>query len=62
MLDDDDRVTLIDETAEDAHHPRKIAGVHPHARFVEDEDRIREASAEAGRQVDALDFAAGESA
>ena len=62
MLDHHHRIALVDETAKDADHAREIAGVHAHARFVEDEDRVREAGAEARRQVDALDFAAGERA
>ena len=36
--------------------------MHAHARFIENEHRIREAGTEAGRQVDALDFAARERA
>ena len=62
VLDDHHRVALVDETAKDTDHAREVAGVHAHARFVEDEDRVREAGAEAGRQVDALDFAARERA
>ena len=62
VFDHHHRVALFDEAAEDAHHPRQVAGVHADARLVEDEDRIRQAGAEAGGQVDALDFAAGERA
>ena len=62
VFDDHHRVALCDKTTEDADHPRKIAGVHADARFVEDEDRVCEAGAEAGRQIDALDFAAGKRA
>ena len=62
VLDDHHRVALVDETAEDADHARKIAGVHADARLVEHEDRVCETGAEAGGQVDALDFAAGERA
>ena len=62
VLDDHDRVALVDEAAEDADHAREVAGVHADARFVQDEDRVREAGAEAGGQVDALHFAAGQRA
>ena len=62
VLDDHHRVALVDEAAEDTDHARKIAGVHADARLVEDEDRVCEAGAEAGGQVDALDFAARERA
>ena len=36
--------------------------MHAHARFIENEHRICEAGTEAGRQVDALDFASRERA
>ena len=62
VFDHHDRVALFDEAVEDAHHPGEVAGVHADARFVEDEDRVRQAGAEAGSQVDALDFPAGERA
>ena len=62
VFDHHHRVALFDQAAEDAHHAGQVAGVHADARFVEDEDRVREAGAEAGGQVDALDFAAGKRA
>ena len=62
VFDHHHRVPLVDEAAQDPDHAGQVAGVHADARFVEDEDRVREAGAEAGGQVDALDFAAGERA
>ena len=62
VFDHHDRIPLVDEAAEDPDHAGQVAGVHADARFVEDEDRVRQAGAEAGSQVDALDFPAGERA
>jgi len=62
VFDDHHRVALVDEAAEDRHHAGEVAGVHADARLVEDEDRVRQAGAEARGQVDALDLAAGERA
>ena len=62
VFDHDHGVPLFDEAPEDADHAREVARVHADAGFIEHEDGIGEAGAEAGSQVDALHFAAGERA
>ena len=60
MLDDEEGVALVAEAAEDFDESRGVARVEAHAGFVEDEEGIDERGAEAGGEVDALDFASGE--
>ena len=62
MLDDEEGVALVAEAAEDFDEARGVARVKAHAGFVEDEEGVDERGAEAGGEVDALDFAAGERA
>ena len=62
VLDDEEGVALVAEAAEDFDEARGVAGVKAHAGFVEDEEGVDERGAEAGGEVDALDFAAGERA
>ena len=62
VLDDDDGVAGVGECADDADETVNVARVETDAGFVEDEERVDERGAEAGGEVDAFDFAAGERA
>ncbi len=62
VLDHQQRVPGVAQPVQDADHPPDVAGVEPHARLVEDEEGVHERGAQRGRQVDALDLAAGERA
>ena len=58
VLDDDDGVPAVDEPAQNRGHFSEVARVQPDAGFVEDEKRVGERGAEAGREVHALRFPA----
>jgi len=60
VLDHDDGVAGITEFLEDADQAVGVAGVQADARFVENEERVDQARAEAGSEIDAFGFAAGE--
>ncbi|HLP00958.1 MAG TPA: hypothetical protein VK163_02950 [Opitutaceae bacterium] len=62
VLDDDDGVTGICQRPDDADEPIDVARVKADRGFVEHEERVDERGAEAGGEVDAFDFAAGERA
>lgn len=62
VLDDDDGVAGVAEVFQDADEPRRVARMQADARFVEDEEGVDEAGAEAGGEVDAAGLAAGERA
>ena len=62
MFDDDDGVSGVGERADDADQAIDVARVKADAGFVEDEERVDERRAEAGSEVNAFDFAAGERA
>src|SRR5690606_9346516 len=62
VLDDDHGVTGVGEGADDTDQAVDVAGVKADAGFVEDEERVDERSAEAGREIDALDLTAGKRA
>jgi hypothetical protein len=62
VLDDDHGVAGVGERADDADEPVDVARMQADARLVEDEERVDERRAEAGGEVDALHFAAGERA
>jgi hypothetical protein len=61
MFDDDHGIPSIAELLKDADQPGRVARMQSNARFVEDEQRVDQPRAEAGRQVDPLCFAAGKS-
>ncbi len=58
MFDGDDRVAGVGQRSNDGDEPVDIARVQADAWLVEHEQRVREGCPEAGREVDALDFAA----
>ena len=60
VFDDDDGVASIGERADDRDETMNVAWVEADAGFIEDEERVDEGGAEAGGEIDALDFAAGE--
>ena len=62
VLDDDEGVPVVAQAPHDAQKLPEVALVQPHAGFVHDEQRVDQRGAEAGGQVDALDFAARERA
>ena len=62
VLDYDERVAFVAEAVHDADEAVDIAGVEADGGFVEDEECAGEGCAEAGGEVDALDFTAGKSA
>ena len=62
MFDDEEGVALVAQVFHDADEPSHVARVQADARLVKDEQRVDERCAETGRQVDALDLAAGERA
>ena len=58
VFDDDDGVAGIAQLLEDADEPFRVARMQSDARFVEHEQRIHQARAEAGGEIDPLGFAA----
>jgi len=62
VLDDDDRVALVPDPAQNSEEPFAVPGVQADARLVEDEERADETGAERRGEVHALQFAAGEGA
>ena len=62
VLDHEERVPVVAQAPHDAEELVEVARVEAHAGLVHDEEGVDEGGAEAGGQVDALDFAAGERA
>ena len=62
VLDDEQRVAFVAQIVHHADEPADVARMQADARFVHDEERVHERSAEAGRQIHALHFAAAERA
>ena len=62
MLDDEQRVAFVAQIVHHAHQPPDVARMQSDARFVHDEERVHERRAEAGREIDALHFAAAQRA
>ena len=62
MLDDDERVSLVAQGVHDVHQPAGVARMQPDGRLIHDEKRIHQRGAEAGREIHALDLAAGQRA
>ena len=62
VFDDEEGVSVVAQAAHDAEELSEVARVESDARFVHDKERVDERGAEAGGEVDALDFAAGEGA
>ena len=62
VFDDEQGVSFVAQTAHDAEELSEIARVESDAGFVHDEERVDQRGAEAGGEIDALDFAAGEGA
>ena len=62
VLDDDDGVAGVGQRADDAEQPVDVARVQPNRGLVEDKEGVDQRSAEAGGEVDPLDFAAGKGA
>ena len=62
VLNDDDRVAGGGERANDADEAVDVARVQADAGFVEHEQRVDQRRAEAGGEIDALDFAAAQRA
>ena len=60
VFHDDDGVPGVGEGADDRDEAVDVARVQADAGFIEDEERVDQRGAEAGGEVDALDFAAGE--
>ena len=58
VLDDEEGVALVAEAVHDVDEASDVARVEADAGFVEDEERVDQGGAEAGGEVDALDFAA----
>ena len=54
MLHHDDGVPLVAQRLQDADEPVRVAGVQPHRRLVEDEERADEPRAERGGEGDPL--------
>lgn len=62
VLHDHERVALIAEAVHHLDEAADVAVVESDGRFVEDKKGLSESGAEAGREIDAGDFAAGKSA
>ena len=62
VLDHHDRVARIAQLLEQADQPFGVARMQAHARFVQDKERIHQPGAQAGGEIHALGFAAGERA
>ena len=62
VFDHEERVALVAQIVHHADQPADIARMQADARFVHDEKRVHERCAEAGGEIDALHFAAAESA
>ncbi len=62
VFDDHDGVAGIAQLFEDADQPFGVARMQADARFVEHEQRVDQPRAEAGGEIHALGFAAGERA
>ena len=62
VLDNDQGVSLVAEAVHDADEAVDVAGVEADGRLVEDEEGSCQGRAEAGGEVDPLDFAAREGA
>ena len=62
VLDDEERVAFVAQVMHDANQAADIARMQADARLVHHEERVHERGAEAGREIDALDFAAAQGA
>ena len=62
VLDDEQRVALVAQVVHHADEPADVARMQADARLVEDEERVHQRRAEAGREIHALHFAAAERA
>ena len=62
VFDHHQRVSLVAQAVHDADEAIDVAGVEADGWFIEHEERAGERGAEAGREVDAFDFAAGQCA
>ena len=62
VLDDEECVAAVAQAFHDADEAADVAGVEADGGFVEDEEGVHQGGAEAGGEVDALEFAAGEGA
>ena len=62
MLDHEERVPAIAQIVHDAHKPADIARMQTDARFVHDKERVNKRRAETGGEINALHFAAAQSA
>lgn len=61
VLDDHDGVADVTQPFEDTDHAGRVARVQANRRFIEHEQGVDQAGAEAGCEVDALGFAPGKS-
>ena len=62
MLDHEERVPAIAQIVHDAHQPANIAWMQTDARLVHDKERVNKGRAETGSEINALHFAAAQSA
>ena len=62
MLDNEQRIAAIAQIVHDANEAADIARMQTDARLVHNEKRINERRAETGGEIDALHFAAAQSA
>ena len=62
MLDHEQRVAFVAQIMNDANQPADIARMQTDARLIHDEKRVHERSAETGREIHPLHFAAAQSA
>ena len=62
VLDNDQGVSLVAEAMHDADEAVDVSRVQADGGLVEDEERAGQGGAEAGGEVDALDFASGKGA
>ena len=60
VFDNHEGIALVPESMHDADESGDVAGVEAYGGFVEDEEGLAQAGAEAGGEVDTLDFSARE--